>query len=237
MNQSIYRFGRAKLPKKAIIFAGTRDDKQKQDILKNFDSKKRLPDRALGVSYIVKKGGKAYLLLFDMLGFPVAHCCISALSDGGCREAIFIGWAGGTPKTYESLKKGNHLILPNKVGCLEGYIQHFNKVKYVYPNSDLLEGMKDFLIKEGSASFLIGTSVSIPTAHAYPRMKVEIKRMNPLAIEMELSTFLYFAREEKIRAAGILIISDTDELDFSDTEKQRKAANIEALKAAMGVLR
>jgi purine-nucleoside phosphorylase len=210
-------YGREKIGKTGIMFAGTSAPGLERKVLKMFDEVLYSRDHVYH-NYLVKKGKKTYPLLFNILGAPAAVDALSVLHAGGCRNLIFIGYAYGG---FENLEVGS-IVVPTEAYHFEGIFHPMKIDKEVsFPDNELNKRLKQVLRKAG-ISFLEGINISVPAVTLQPKHKnKDYERIKPLTLEMEYAAVLSRAKEIGIRAAGLMIISDNKEAGLDDDEKRK----------------
>lgn len=194
-------FTREVLPRRCYLFAGTTPEHIKIEILKQYNEiifhKHDVYER-----YIVKGKKGEEILIFQAYGAAVVADLLSILKDGEVEEIIFIGTAFGLSK---KLRTGD-IVIPNKVQCLDGVTNLIDSVEYVVPNNKFRNMILN-VFNENKVDFQEGLTVSVPTTF----WRLRNDKFNPdiIALEMELSSFIHFTFKLELKAAGILVISDT----------------------------
>lgn len=99
-------FDRTKLPEASIIYAGAYFPRRYATIRKLFDHRSRIKGHWVKYSF-AKRGGKEFLLLFNIYGAAMTLEALSLLRDGGVKSVFFIGSMGA--KKPENRKSGRSL--------------------------------------------------------------------------------------------------------------------------------
>lgn len=148
-----HEMGRASLPRKCFLFAGTTPEEHKEKVLSNFD-KIEFHKHDVYERYIVRDKELEYLILFEVYGAPAITDITHILNEGGVKEIIFIGATFGI---HEDLRVGD-FVIPDQVQALEGLLKMNFDVNYSYPDKGFKNKIKAILQKEGE-KYLEGKTV------------------------------------------------------------------------------
>ncbi len=196
--------GTDKIPEKCIICAGTTKEEWIGRILKIFESHEKIACRGLGCFYLVKYKGRKILLAFNVLGSPVITTLTRLLATSGVKEMIFVGWAGGYKNDV-----GDYII-PSKTYCADGITTIIKPgTEFVYPDKRLSGRVKKHLDRKG-VKYSEGSTFCIihPHEKVFSRMSRKMKKIKPVALEMELAPYFFISKKNKVPSAAILVISD-----------------------------
>lgn len=229
-------FCRESLPKDCIICLGITKKTYQKKILKIFDEIKEIKQREIPKSYFVKYKGKELLVIFQIYGSAFVLDILRILNEGGCKNVIAVGQCG----TKRNIPLTS-IIIPSKVKCMDGITNIANpKINFTYPSKTLLERIKQILKKE-RIPFYTGPTISVPCLqHKISFIEKESENRKYLAIECELSAFLYFAKEAGMNAAGILVVRDNPKITLHNHPKKRYLGRLNGVKIAtmaLGLLR
>jgi hypothetical protein len=212
-NWAKHEFGRDTLPNRCYLFAGTTPDHVKNSILEHYEEI-ILHRHDVYERYIVRDKQQEDLLIFQAYGAAVVADILSILKDGEVEEVIFIGTAFGLSN---KLNTGD-VVVPNKVQCLDGITNLMDSATYVVPDGESRKRVFD-LLNEHKVDLKEGLTVSVPTT--FWRLDNSKFDSDIIALEMELSAFFHFSYKLRLKAAGILIISDTINHSLLDDQTLR----------------
>ncbi len=219
---SVSFFDRDTLPSVCFLFAGSSKHSFIDGILSNFDTVV-FHEYSHFERVIAKHNGIEYLLLFQVYGAASMIDLMAVLNDGNVKKITFFGSAFGIEK---SLDVGD-FIIPNKVQALEGVLNFLHDTEYVFPDSEQSNLIKRKL-RERNIKYLEGKTVSVPCVTAQPKYEVFDKDL--IGLEMECSSFFFYAQKYNIVASALLVVSDTFEKKLSDSKGDHKTILSDAFK-------
>jgi purine-nucleoside phosphorylase len=209
-------FGQSKFSDVGIVIAGINSPEFQSKILSKFDKIIFSKDCAYH-TYIAKKNGKFYPVVFNVYGAPAMVDVLAEMHDGGCRNVLFVGYAYGG---FKNLNVGS-IIIPNKSYHFEGIYHHIEPDRHAgFPDKELKEQLERILNKN-KINYANGINISVPSVtFQLPHNNPEYKKINPDTVEMEFASCLSRAKDLGIRAAGALIISDNKGSSIGDKTKR-----------------
>ena len=217
-------FGRDKLPARCIIYAGAYLPSRKKIVWRHFDKWGRV--KGYWVRYVyAQKNGREYLILFNVYGGAFMMEALHILRDGGVRNTFFIGSAGG-----KYLPIGT-IILPIEVIERSGPVIIDNtEVESIKCSREIV----DFLAKkmnEMGINYTKGKIMSVPCVlHEIKHLRKMFEdRDDILGVEMELASYIYYARKLGIKAFALIYISDNKYYDVISRREEAVKARKRAL--------
>lgn len=226
-------FGVKKVPKNCIVVLGITREIYLKKILGILNKVREVKTREVPKSYFAKYKGKEFLIVFHIYGAAFTLDILRILHEGGCKNVIAVGQCG-TKKDIPVTT----IILPSKVKCMDGIINIANpNIDFSYPNKFLFNKTKQIL-KAKRIKFYIGQTVSVPSVlHKISSIERKSGNQKYLAIECEMSTFLYFAKEMRMKAAGILVVRDNPKITLHDHPKRIYLGRLRGVEIAVETLR
>lgn len=211
-------FGVKILPSRAYLFAGISGKEKIDAVVGSFD--RVLVHRHDCYERYLVSGSEA-AVMFQLYGAPILCDLVTVLKDGGVKEAIFFGYACGLA---DGMRVGD-CVVPTQVQALDGVSARIGAGTYTAPDADLTSLISDAL-QQKQIAFRRGKSVSVPATFWHGNEKV----IDPdaIALEMEFAAFCHCARVKGIKAAGVLVISDTRHQSLLDRDIPRDPMMIAA---------
>ncbi|MBI2106575.1 hypothetical protein HYT57_01190 [Candidatus Woesearchaeota archaeon] len=219
-------FGRESFSDVGVIVAGNNPDVLENRTLRVFDAVNSNRDCAYH-AHLAKINQEFYPVVFNVYGAPAVIDVLAQMHDGGCRNVIFVGYAYG----FKDLKVGDVVVPTNSYHFDSVYRDVDSERLFSSPNTSLKFGLWSFF-NSFSIDYSVGTNVSVPAVTLQlPHDNEHYRKIKPLTIEMELASFFSRAKDIGIRAAGVLIVSDTRNTNIIDKEarRERKTAILELL--------
>ena len=222
-----YFYGRDRLPEIAVLCAGAVSSETQERILA--DRKILNHTRDVQDYYLIETNEGIRTLIFNIIGSPVIIDIVHVLSQGGTKDAYFLGFAG-TDRDYEI---GDYFV-PTKVRCLDGLTQYYEPgIKYVNVPDKAYQRVTHLM---QDARCHTGISASVPSFF-HDNLEVRLALANEpdiAAIEMEASSALYFCNRRGIECLPLLIISDNKKTDIPDGFERRETSFYHALVKMLG---
>jgi purine-nucleoside phosphorylase len=218
-------FDRKKLPERCLIYAGSYVPERKGWIRDSFDKWSRIKGNWMKYSYATKKG-REYLLVFNVYGGAMILEVLQLLKDGDAKKLFLIGSMGG-----KDLPIGT-LVIPTKVIDKSGLVSIDDPTKQVVePYQDSLKKLRQVLNQFGE-KYVEGETVSVPCVlHNIGHLKSFIEqRTSILGVDLETSTFYYYAQKEGLQNYALLYISDNKDHDIISQAKIAQKSRKKALK-------
>ena len=209
-------FGRESFDRVGIALAGTTGDIYEKKLLSLFDKVVSSKDRVYH-GHLVKKDSMYYPILTNIYGGPAMMDSLTKMYDGGCRNVIFIGYAYAGFKNQ--LDVGS-IVLPTQSYHFDGIYSSLDPSRTIsLPNKEFKFKVKGILNKN-HINYEGGINISVPAVtFQLPHANEKYRKINPVSLEMELSSCFSRARDIGMRAAGILIISDNRISSIGDESK------------------
>lgn len=151
--------------------------------------------------------GAGFVLCGPMVGAPYAVMVMETLAAWGVTEFIFFGWCGAISNQVEC----GDIVLPPSAYIDEGTSAHYQEVPgALSPASPDLVADFERVLKMKDLKFHKGPVWTTDAIFRETEAKVaHFQQKGALAVEMELSALFSVARFRKLKAAGILAVSDT----------------------------
>jgi len=222
-----YFYGRNHLPETAVLCAGAVSNETQKRIL----TSRKILNHTKDVQdyYLIETSNGLRTLVFNILGSSVIIDITYVLSQGGTKEVYFVGFAG-TDKDYEV---GDYFV-PTKVRCLDGLTQYYEpRIKYVDVPDKVYQRVIHLM---RDVRCHTGISASVPSVfHDNLEVKLALaNEPNIAAIEMEVSSGLYFCKRRGIKCLPLFIISDNKRTDIPDGFERREISLYHALVKILG---
>jgi len=195
--------GRRELPARCLILGGVYVPSRAEVIAKQFDTWSEPRGEWVKHAY-AKKGGKEYLICFNVYGAATTLELLHLLSDGRARSAFFVGSMGSG-----RLEIGT-LVLPDRVVDRAGIVQLDDPSRpYVEPDPKSISKIERVL-KAHDVPFVRGTTCSVPAVlhNLKPVKRFLASHRGILGVELELSTFHYFGPKLGLKTMGLLYVWD-----------------------------
>lgn len=209
-------FGKSKFGSVGIIVAGTSNKEIEDEVLSFFDKKITFKDSVYH-SYLAEKNGVNYPIIFNVYGAPVVIDALASMHDGGCKNVIFVGFAYG----FRDVHVGD-IVISTESHHFEGIYSIFDKKKAFSQGDKKLTAILKKIFDIDKIHYLEGKNISVPAvSFQLPHSNKFYKKIKPLTLEMELASFFARAKDLGIRAAGVLVISDTKEASIIDKSKKQ----------------
>jgi purine-nucleoside phosphorylase len=153
------------------------------------------------------RNGRSVGVAGPVIGAPYATLILEALIVWGVRRILFLGWCGAIdPK----LAVGD-LLVPTGAWIDEGTSPNYTDplLQPVRPSAELSASVQDHLARQG-IGFHQGLIWSTDAIFRETAEKVlHYQKLNALAVEMEVSALFSVAAFRKVKAAALLVVSDT----------------------------
>ncbi|MEK6833695.1 MAG: nucleoside phosphorylase [Nanoarchaeota archaeon] len=135
------------------------------------------------------------------IGSPFAATLLEELIAMGGKEFINMGTAGGLVE--------NGIFLCNKALRDEGTSHHYIADGiYSYPNKELTNKLKKYLIKSG-LNFTVGPTWTIDAPYRETKKEVvHYRKKGILTVEMEASAIFAVAKLRGVKIASVFVVSD-----------------------------
>lgn len=212
-------FGVKTLPPRAYLFAGT-SGRTKIDAIVNSFGTVLHHQHDVYERYLVQDA----TVMFQLYGAPIMCDLATVLKDGGVEEALFFGYAYGIPKDVSV----GDCVVPTQVQTLDGVSSRLGAGPYATPSPTMTE-MISSALERRSVPFRRGKTVSVPSTFWHgDESQID---SDALALELEFAAFCHSAHVVGIKAAGVLIISDTRAKGLLDERPPRDPRMIEAFQA------
>jgi purine-nucleoside phosphorylase len=194
------------LPPTAVLVASQPDLAD----LRKMALKEGLTSRSLYNSNLYwndEKRGDGFVLCGPMVGAPYAVMIMETLAAWGVTEFIFFGWCGAIS---DKVKCGD-IILPQSAYIDEGTSAHYQELTGALSAASLdLVADLEQILKASDIDFHKGPIWTTDAIFRETEAKVaHFQQKGAIGVEMELSALFSAARFRKLKAAGILAVSDT----------------------------
>ena len=212
-------FGTEKLGDVGIVLAGNITSENEQKIISVFESVESNID-CVYHCHLGEKNGKKYPLVSNVFGASAMLDVMAILKEGGCKTALFIGYAYGGFKT-QPLEVGD-IVIPNRAYHFEGIHQYVKKGKeYSEPDFEFKKKVEEILT-DNKIKFFEGKNISVTSVTFQPNhFNEEYQRIQPISLEMELAACYSRGKEIGIRTAGVLIISDNKQNSLINSTQRK----------------
>ncbi len=156
-----------------------------------------------------KAGHGGYSIAGPYIGSPYGVMLLESLIAKGARNIIILVWCGAISKT---LTPGD-LVVPESALVDEGTSRHYMKLDkdnpQVLPDRQLSEKLVDHLTSVGESPLQTPIWTTDAIYRETPEKVAWFLEKGAHAVEMECSALFAVAAYRKIRAAALLIVSDT----------------------------
>lgn len=166
-------------------------------------------------STLIIPGGrdKGICVAGPFIGAPYAVMLLESLIARGAKKIIVLGWCGAVT---DDLKVGD-IVLPEKAIVDEGTSYNYKaldkNIPVSEPDSHLTDQLADHLTRQLSGSEINFQRKTIWTTDAiYRETKKKIacfRDMGASAVEMECSALFSVAQYQRVKIAGLLVVSDS----------------------------
>jgi purine-nucleoside phosphorylase len=204
----------SKLDKKTIVKAEPWKGFAKKNIVYiPFDSPSRIIQKNLRKLCLKEKDigfGWLYLLkncvvLYHSMGAPLAVLCLESLIASGSKKIFILGFCGSLNPSCRLMEA----VSISKALSEEGTSRHYLPWKRIFHPSLKLKNAIEGTLRQSSLPYRKGTVVSTdaPYRETGSWLKEKQKRKIDL-VDMETSAVFCLAEFRRIKAAGLLIVSD-----------------------------
>ncbi len=200
-------FGRRQLPSKCVVYGGAYVPWTREVVRRLLPGGTRLTGHWVRYSY-ARAGRHDILVLFNVYGAAVTLEVLRLLQDGGTREAFFVG------SMYARDLPVGTLVLPTKAIDQAGVVALDDPRETGVPASPTALDRLRKALKRANLSYEEREVVSVPSVlHDIGRVNDLLDEKGGTGVEMEVSTFYYFARKLGLRGYALLYVSDNDTHD------------------------
>jgi len=204
-------FGRETLPKRCYLIAGGTPRETVEIICNEFDEV-LVRHHDVYERCLVRTGEAEAILAFQLYGAPVVADFLNVLKDGGTEEVIFLGLAQGKGK---DIQVGDYVI-PTQTQCCDGIAKTLGSEDLTEPDLVLVDKVSEAM-KSANLEFTAGLTVSVPATFWHGDESKHASDV--IALECEFATFCHCSKELGLSAAGLFVISDTEERDLLDDSR------------------
>lgn len=210
-------FGAETFSDTGIIVAGHNPEALENRTLGIFDEAVSNRD-SMFHAHLVRKSGKFYPVVFNVYGAPTVIDVLAHMHDGGCRTVLFVGYAFG----FGDSKVGD-VIVPSVSYHFDGAYANIDPKKQISSSNTSLKYTLWTFLNSHSVDYSVGVNISVPAVTLQlPHENEHYAKIQPSTLEMELASFFSRSKEIGIRAAGILIVSDTRYSTIIEREARKK---------------
>jgi purine-nucleoside phosphorylase len=223
-------FGREKLPKNCIVYAGVALPARISFVTRHFDIAERVRGKWVQYTY-ARKGGKEYFLCFNIYGAAVMLEVLYLLKDGGADKIFFVGSFGGKHLSIGTLVVPEIIIDKAGIVLVDDPKSHQVKVK-----QKSREKVKSAL-EETGREYVTGEIASVPSVlyGIENSQKLSGPGESTLGVELELSTFHYFSGKLGLEAFSLVYVNDNAQHDIISGERSLQIARQKALETATDI--
>lgn len=228
-------FGRSRLPKTCIIYAGVHTPKMIDKVKQLFDESSETDEDFVRHAF-AKKHGKEFLACFGVYGAVETLELLQCLKDGDTEAVIFVG-----SMYAKSLPIGT-IVLPIKVIDRAGIVS-LDDPKHEKTPADpaALETLRSVL-EVDHIKYEEATIVSVPSVlHGVESILSFVEgRRDVTGVELELSTLFHFGKKLEIKTYALVYVSDNAKADILDRPKSlqvRRKAYQTVQRMALEILR
>jgi len=223
-------FGRSKLPKRCLIYAGAYVPRRKDWVRRSFDEWSRIRGNWVKYSFATKRS-KDSVLAFNVYGGSVTLELLRLLKDGDVKRVFFVGSLGA-----KDLPIGT-IVLPSKVVDRAGPVlvdDPSNEI--VTPDEDSSARLRRALQDLG-ISHVEGTITSVPCVlHDIPKVKKFVEQNSTiLGVELEKSTFYHYSKRDGFENYALLYVSDNEQHSVISRAKNVREARRNALRSITNI--
>jgi purine-nucleoside phosphorylase len=166
-------------------------------------------DRPLFMSHLTcfSRDGQRLCVVGPVIGAPYAALILESLIVWGARKIFFLGWCG----TIDPKVAIADIVVPTGALIDEGTSPNYTDqpLQPVLPSFDLLTTLSTHL-KQAAMAFHPGLVWSTDAIFRETAQKViHYRKLNALAVEMEVSALFSVAAFRKVEAAALLVVSDS----------------------------
>ncbi len=156
-----------------------------------------------------KAGHEEFSIAGPYIGAPYGVMLLESLIAKGAKEIVILGWCGAISNT---LTPGD-LVVPDRALVDEGTSRHYMKLAEdnpkVLPDRSLSKTLVDYLTSAGESPLQTPIWTTDAIYRETPEKVAWFREKGACAVEMECSALFAVAAYRKVRAAALLIVSDT----------------------------
>ncbi len=156
-----------------------------------------------------KAGHEEFSIAGPYIGAPYGVMLLESLIAKGAKDIVILGWCGAISNT---LAPGD-LVVPDSALVDEGTSRHYMKLAEddpkVLPDRSLSKTLVDYLTSAGESPLQTPIWTTDAIYRETPEKVAWFREKGACAVEMECSALFAVAAYRKVRAAALLIVSDT----------------------------
>ncbi|MCY3411583.1 MAG: hypothetical protein INQ03_08140 [Candidatus Heimdallarchaeota archaeon] len=220
INTAKYLFGRSELPKTVFVYAGAYSAARSNAFLEIFEESTEITGEWIPHSYCIHKN-EEYMVIFNIFGGSLTLDMLQLMKKVGVERAIFVG-----------LMYSKYLDVGTQVLVKDVYDRA--GIMTLDSDSDLVSQKEERIERQRLAyehmqiPVKYATIVSVPAVfHNIPSVMKFIENDYIEGLELEMSTFYYFALKIGLEAYAFQVVSDNPQHSLLNREKTLRELRIE----------
>ena len=216
-------FDRKKLPERVILLSGTYIPRRIKTLKTCFDEFKFYRKNWVSYGY-GKINGEEFLVVTNIYGGAMMLETLQILRDGRARKVFFIGSAGGKEQEIGTI------IIPERVLDYAGIVQLIKNKREISQEKKRVKEIEREL-RRINHPYEKGVVISVPAVlHDEKELIKKFESDSSIrAVELELSTFIYFSKKW-FKSYAAIYISDNQEKHLLEEERAITRKRLKAIR-------